>query len=87
MANIKSAEKDILVNARNQARNQQYKTRVKSAIKQVRDAVQNKAENRQALLKEAIRVIDKTVSAKVLHKKTAARRKSRLTKAVNAIKA
>jgi small subunit ribosomal protein S20 len=62
------------------------KTRVKNAVKTVRAGVaQNQLETAQTALHKAIPVIQ-TMSAKgALHWKTAARKISRLTRAVNAL--
>ena len=86
MANIKSAKKRILVNRTRAARNKAVKSAVKTAIKKVTAAVELKD---QAAAKEAltnaISVIGKATSKGVYHKNTAARKVSRLAKAVNEI--
>lgn len=86
MANIKSAKKRILVNRTRAARNKAVKSAVKTAIKKVTAAIEVKD---QAAAKEAltnaISVIGKAASKGVYHKNTAARKVSRLAKAVNEI--
>ncbi len=86
MANIKSAKKRILVNETKAIRNKQIKSKVKTMIKKVDAAV---AAGDKALastnLVEAVTEIDKACSKGVFHKNTAARRVSRLTKAINKI--
>ena len=86
MANIKSAKKRILVNETKAIRNKQIKSKVKTMIKKVDAAV---ATGDKALananLIEAVTEIDKACSKGVFHKNTAARRVSRLTKAINKI--
>ncbi len=86
MANIKSAKKRILVNETKAARNKSIKSKVKTAIKKVDVAVEAKdvAVAKEAL-KAAISEINKATSKGVYHKKTSARKVSRLTIAVNAI--
>ncbi len=84
MANIKSSKKDILVNERNRQRNLKYKTLIKTVIKKSLGAIESQAENRVDVVKQALRTLDKTVSKGVLHKKAAARRKSRIARALNA---
>ncbi len=86
MANIKSAKKRILINRRNAARNKAIRSRVKTAVKKVNAAIA--AHDRpaaEAALTGAISTIERAVSKGVFHKKTASRKISRLTLAVNKI--
>ena len=84
MANIKSAKKRILVNEKKAERNKSIKSKVKTMIKKVDAAVATgDAEAAKASLLAAVIEIDKACSKGVYHKNTAARRVSRLTKAVN----
>lgn len=86
MANIKSAQKRILVIETKTARNKAIKSKVKTAIKKVDAAVvANEKEVASANLLKAISEIDKATRKGVYHKNTASRKISRLTKAVNAI--
>ncbi len=86
MANIKSAKKRILVNRTKAARNKSIKSAVKTAVKKVDAAVALKdKEAASSALVEAISTIDKAASKGVYHKNTAARKVSRLSKAVNTI--
>ena len=86
MANIKSAKKRILVTETKTARNKAIKSRVKTYVKKVETAVaENNKEAASAALLEAISEINKAASKGVYHKNTAARKVSRLTKAVNRI--
>lgn len=87
MANIKSAEKRIEVTAKKAAANKAAKTAVKTEIKNGRLAVANNAENMDAAVLSAVRKVDKAVSRGIMHKNTAARRKSQLMKGLNAAKA
>ncbi|MCU1345555.1 MAG: rpsT [Acidimicrobiia bacterium] len=84
MANIKSQKKRILTNnkaaERNKAVRSELKTRVKSAIK----AASTTAEGADDALRLAIKRIDKAATKGVIHKNSAARRKSRLMRQVNA---
>jgi len=84
MANIKSAKKRVLVAQRNTQRNVAFKTSIKTAIKKVLTiaSAEDKSELNAALSK-VYQLCDKAVSKGILHKNTAARRKSRLTKAIN----
>lgn len=83
MPNIKSAKKRVLVAERNHAKNVAVKSRIKTAMRRVLEALKDNTEKVQELLNVAYKVIDKSVSKGVLHKNTAARKKSRLTKFVN----
>ncbi len=84
MANIKSAKKRIKVIKKKTLRNKMIKSKTKSAIKKVTNALSNQnVEEAKANLKGAIKAIDAACSKGVYHKNTAARKKSRLTKAVN----
>ena len=86
MANIKSSKKRILVTETKTARNKAIKSRVKTYVKKVETAVaENNKEAASAALLEAISEINKAASKGVYHKNTAARKVSRLTKAVNKI--
>ena len=86
MANIKSAKKRILVDRRNAERNKAIKSSVKTAIKKVDAAVAAKDKTAaDTALVAAISEIDKAASKGVFHKKTASRKISRLTRAVNKI--
>jgi len=86
MANIKSAQKRIRVAAKKAARNKHIKSTTKTAIKKVNVAASTGvAADANTLLIQAISAIDKAASKGVIHKNTAARKKSRLTKMVNKI--
>ena len=84
MANIKSAKKRVLIAEKNRVRNVAFKTSIKTAVKKVLELA--KGEDKEALnsaLSKAYQLCDKAVGKGILHKNTAARKKSRLTKAIN----
>lgn len=83
MPQIKSAKKRVHVAERNRQRNIAYKSAIRTAVKKVLNAVQNNedAAQVQEQLKEAFSLIDRAVLKGILHKNTAARYKSRLSKA------
>lgn len=86
MANIKSAKKRILVSRKRAERNKAIRSGVKTAIKKVRVAIeQGNKEEACAQLQQAKKVIDMACTKGVYHKNNAARKVSRLSKAVNAI--
>ena len=81
MANHKSAVKRARQSEIRRLRNRAVKTRVKSVVKQVRQAAaENSTEAVQAGLVTAQSAIDKAAKKGVLHKRTAARKISRLSK-------
>ncbi|MCD7766555.1 MAG: 30S ribosomal protein S20 [Lachnospiraceae bacterium] len=86
MANIKSAKKRILVSQKRHDKNKAIKSSVKTAMKKVDAAVaaNDKAAAEAALL-AATSTIDKAATKGVYHKNNAARKVSRLAKAVNAM--
>ena len=86
MANIKSAKKRILVNQTKADRNKAIRSAVKTSMKKVDAAVAagDKAAA-EAALPVAIGEISKAASKGIYHKNTAARKVSRITKAVNAM--
>ena len=88
MANHKSALKRHRQSLKANARNRAMKTRIRNVIKAVRRAVEIKGkEQAQTALTQATSVLDKAATKKVIHKRNAARRISRLAQAVNSIDA
>ncbi|PLX90731.1 MAG: 30S ribosomal protein S20 [Desulfuromonas sp.] len=86
MANHKSAVKRNRQNAIRNARNNHIRTTMRTLVKNIRDAVASgEAEAAQAALNKAIPYIDKTATKGVIHKATASRKISRLTKLVNTL--
>ena len=79
MPNIKSAKKRVLVSNLNNERNKSYRSAFKTAIKNTATA-----EDKEAAVKVAIKKVDKAVAKGILHKNTAARKKSALQKSLNA---
>ncbi|MCP3957715.1 MAG: 30S ribosomal protein S20 [bacterium] len=83
MANIKSAEKRIRKTATQQARNRTRRSAMRTAVKNLREAVEaGEANTARELLPQTLSIVDTTASKGVIHANTAARTKSRLTKAV-----
>jgi small subunit ribosomal protein S20 len=88
MANIKSQKKRNIQNEKRHQRNIAAKSSLKTTTKKVQAAVSaGDAEAAGTSQREAARALDKAASKGVLHKKTAARKKSRLAKATNAVSA
>jgi small subunit ribosomal protein S20 len=93
LANHKSALKRARQNELSRLRNKTVKTRVKSIVKDVRSSVEESSVEESsngdvtAKLIAAQTLIDKASKKGVIHKKTAARKISRLSKLVNSAKA
>ena len=87
MANHKSALKRARQNELSRLRNKAIKTRVKSIVKVVRSSVEDSSNGDvMAKLTAAQTLIDKASKKGVIHRKTAARKISRLSKLVNSAK-
>jgi small subunit ribosomal protein S20 len=85
VANIKSQIKRNRQNERRHQRNKGVRSALKTEAKKVRTTVaEGDADAARERLLEASRSLDKAASSGVLHKRAAARRKSRLARAVNA---
>jgi small subunit ribosomal protein S20 len=86
MANIKSQIKRNRQNVKRAEKNKAVRTALKTSTKKVRTAVADgDAEAATAQALETARALDKAASKGIVHKRTAARRKSRLTKAANKV--
>ncbi len=84
MATHKSALKRHRQSLRRRARNVSVKSNVRTGVKKVRASVEGKdVAAARAALAAALPAIDKAASKGVIHKRTAARRVSRLMKAVH----
>lgn len=82
MANHKSAEKRILVSARQNMENKRVRSALKTQLKKFEAAVESKDKDIDAILKQTISAIDNAASKGVIHKNAANRKKSRVTKKV-----
>jgi small subunit ribosomal protein S20 len=88
LANHKSALKRARQNEVRRIRNKSTKTRIKNIVKDVRlDVSEKSKESALTKLDTAKSIIDKAAKKGVIHKKTASRKISRLSKNVNAISA
>ena len=84
MANIKSAEKRILITEKKTALNRSRKTEIKTYIKKFEAAVDaGNFDEAKAILGLLDKKLKKAVYKNVVHKNTAARKVSRLTKKLN----
>lgn len=88
MANSKQAEKRNRQNVAQRAHNRSYRSRMRTSIKRLRSAVEgNDVATATELLPATLKIIDSTAQKNIIHRNTAARYKSRLTKAVQALSA
>ncbi len=85
MANTSSAKKRIRQNVKRRARNRWRKELVKHAVRQFNQSVHDGDKGKAAEdLKAVYKQLDKVAAKGAIHKKTAARRKSRLAKRLSA---
>ncbi|MCF8563318.1 30S ribosomal protein S20 [Alicyclobacillus tolerans] len=88
MPNIKSAEKRVNVSSRRTLRNVSLKSALRTTIKKFESALgQSDVEQARVALKLANRALDKAATKGIIHRNTASRKKSRLTRRFNAIAA
>ena len=79
MANTRSAIKRMRQNPKRRLRNRHFTGAARTAVKHARSTMEEgSAEEARAATLEAISALDKAAEKGVIHKKNAARRKSRL---------
>ncbi len=84
MPNIKSAAKRVTTIQKRTLRNSRLKSALRSTIRRFDEAMAaSNKEEAQVRLKNATVALDKAVTKGILHKNTAARKKSRLTRRFN----
>ncbi|MCK9224018.1 MAG: 30S ribosomal protein S20 [Candidatus Muirbacterium halophilum] len=78
-------QKRILQNRKRAERNTALKSRMKTTVKKFEKAVEAGVANEESavLYKDVTRTLDKMVTKGILHKNTAARKKSRLSKKIS----
>jgi len=88
MANTRSALKRMRQSEKRRVRNAGVRTSVRTAVKTTRTSLAAASvEEARASLARAIQLLDKAVTKGVVHKNAAARKKSRLTRQLNALAA
>jgi small subunit ribosomal protein S20 len=86
VANIKSAMKRIRTSEKRRVRNAAVRSAVRGSVKSARAAIEGgQAAQARETLQRTIQTLDKAVTKGVIHKNTAARKKSRLTRQLNAL--
>ena len=82
MANIKSQIKRNRQNEKRRLRNRAVRSEINTRTKAAIDAAEHDDETAEESLRQAVKRIDKAAAKGVIHKNTAARRKSRLTREI-----
>ena len=85
MANTKSAIKRMKQSERRRQRNRAARSTIRSAVKTARTALDGKSADSRTAVQQAIRTLDQAVSRGILHRNTAARKKSSLARKLNAL--
>ena len=83
MANKKQSEKAARQAVKHQEINRVYRSGARTAVRKARTAIAS-GDSAADAVKEAISILDRAAAKGVIHKNNAARRKSRLMKALNA---
>jgi small subunit ribosomal protein S20 len=86
LPNIKSAIKRVKVTEAKTLKNTIRKSALKTTIKKCKEAIATGVDTATESYKTTTKAIDKAAARNILHKNTAARKKSRLAKALNAVK-
>lgn len=87
MPNIKSAMKRVKVIKAKTLINQMVKSSLKTQLKKFENSVvEGNVEQATSAFKLAVKKIDQAASKGILHKNTAARKKSQLSKKLNSLK-
>ena len=82
MANTRSAKKRIKQSLKRRQRNRAVRSTIRSSVKTARAAVTEKTPQAKEAVLEAIRILDKAVSRGIIHRNTAARKKSTLARSL-----
>ena len=83
MPNIKSAKKRVLLAEARNERNRAARSDLRTAIKKANVAIEANAEDMGETVKAAVKKIDMAASKGLLHKNTAAHKKSKLVVRMN----
>ena len=78
MPNHKSAEKRVRQNEKRRLRNRGVRSQLRSAVKTARTALDQTGADARVAVAYAIRALDRAVTKGVVHRNTAARKKSAL---------
>lgn len=84
MANTASAQKEIRKNARRRTRNRLVKAKTRTVVKNAVGAIDDGEKTAADLVRQAQVELDSAATKGIIHKNTAARKKSRLVKHLRA---
>ncbi len=85
MANTRSAIKRMKQSEQRRQRNRAARSTIRSSVKTARTALAGKSSDSRAAVQEAIRTLDRAVTRGVMHRNTAARKKSALSRKLNTL--
>ena len=85
MANTRSAIKRMKQSEQRRQRNRAARSTIRSSVKAARAALAGKSSEAKATVQEALSTLDRAVSRGVLHRNTAARKKSALARSLNTL--
>ena len=87
MAHSTSAKKRVRQNARDADRNRPLRTRAARSVRDAREAIEDGAPEAAGLVREAQAALDRAARRNIIHPNAAARRKSRLVRALKGMQA
>ncbi len=85
MPNIKSAKKRVLVSKMQNEKNRAAKSALKTQLKKFDAALEVGGEAAQEAFKATVKAIDRAATQGILHKNTAARKKSQIAGKFNSV--
>ena len=85
VANTRSAIKRMKQSEQRRQRNRAARSTIRSSVKAARAALAGKSSDSRAAVQEAIRTLDRAVTRGVMHRNTAARKKSALARKLNTL--
>lgn len=85
MPNKKSAAKELRKSTKRAIRNFKVKKAIKEVVKDSKKLIEAKEKSAADKVKGAIKLLDKAAAKKIIKKNSAARKKSRLVKKLNAM--
>jgi small subunit ribosomal protein S20 len=85
VANTKSALKRMKQSEKRRQRNRAARSNIRSTVKAAGAALSAKSPETRAAVHDALRVLDRAVTKGLMHRNTAARKKSSLARKLNAL--
>lgn len=83
MANTKTAKKRVNTIATRTLRNKAYRSSLRTAVKKAQVSLEGNAQDKTEVVRSALSKIDQAAGKGILHKNTAARKKSQLARRLN----